>query len=388
MRILYIHNTRIPTSKAHGFQICKMCEQFAGHDRSVELIVPDFRIAAGPDPFAYYSLKKNFKVTTIPCVNFLAFEKYLGRASFYLNHFWFLFKLAFIPTDKDDIIFSRVPSIIWLFKAKGYFTCYECHDWFSRGKRLKLRLLKKTDRIITTNNHIKKEFVKNGFKEESILAAPHGVDHSIFSMELGKAEAINRLGLEPGMRAKIENRRLLLYTGSFKTTGAGKGIDDILAALKILGRDDLCFVAVGGSMEDIADYEDMARQLSAGHQAIFMPRVEQKALALWQKAADLLLMPFPKAAHYEYFMTPLKMFEYLAAQKPIIASDLPSIREVLTGQNAVFCKPGDPKDLSEKIKLVLDDHELARRLSQQAGEDIRKYTWENRAKRILDFMQK
>ena len=81
---------------------------------------------------------------------------------------------------------------------------------------------------------------------------------------------------------------------------------------------------------------------------------------------------------------PLKLFEYMAAGVPILATDLPSIREVLRhGENAWLIPPGDPKALAEGIRHLLENPELARRLAERARGDVQKYTWKHRAETIL-----
>ena len=98
-------------------------------------------------------------------------------------------------------------------------------------------------------------------------------------------------------------------------------------------------------------------------------------------------MPFPDKAHYRYFMTPLKIFEYMAGARPIIASDLPSIREILNERNAFFCKPGDVESLTGEINYVLNNKEEAMIKAEQANKDVLRYSWDKRAERILKFIE-
>jgi len=77
----------------------------------------------------------------------------------------------------------------------------------------------------------------------------------------------------------------------------------------------------------------------------------------------------------------------MASKRPIIATDLPSIREVLSEKNAIIVKPGDPSDLANGIKKILEDKELAEQISQQAFRDVDNYTWEKRVESILDFIR-
>lgn len=75
----------------------------------------------------------------------------------------------------------------------------------------------------------------------------------------------------------------------------------------------------------------------------------------------------------------------MASQKPIVASDLPSIREILNENNAVLCRPGDPADLAEKIKIA-GDSLFAQKISAQARLDVIRYTWRERAAKIIRFI--
>jgi glycosyltransferase involved in cell wall biosynthesis len=184
----------------------------------------------------------------------------------------------------------------------------------------------------------------------------------------------------------LKDKKILLYTGSLRLKGEKKGVDEILEAIKTLNNPEVVFVAVGGNEKDIAYYKQIADNLGMGKSVYFFLRQNQQNLALFQKIADILLMPFPDIAHYRYYMCPLKMLEYMASKRPIIASDLPSIREILNENNSVICKPGDTNDLAAKIKFLLDNHDLGQKLADRAREDVQQYVWTKRAERIIDFI--
>jgi glycosyltransferase involved in cell wall biosynthesis len=76
----------------------------------------------------------------------------------------------------------------------------------------------------------------------------------------------------------------------------------------------------------------------------------------------------------------------MASGKPIVASDLPSLREVLSEKNAFLVKPDDPRALAEGIRFALAHPEEAARRAAQAREDVKRYTWEMRAEKILSFI--
>ena len=72
----------------------------------------------------------------------------------------------------------------------------------------------------------------------------------------------------------------------------------------------------------------------------------------------------------------------MAAKRPIVASDLPSIREVLNEGNAILVEPDNPKALAQCIKKALTSDDV----SQKAFEDVQEYTWDKRVKKILKFI--
>ena len=85
----------------------------------------------------------------------------------------------------------------------------------------------------------------------------------------------------------------------------------------------------------------------------------------------------------ERYTSPLKLFEYLAAGRAVIASDLPALREVLTDDvNAVLVEPGQPRSLAGAIDALLSDRARLDRLSRAAFDAAAGYTWDARAERL------
>ena len=109
---------------------------------------------------------------------------------------------------------------------------------------------------------------------------------------------------------------------------------------------------------------------------------------MFLKTADVLVLPnSAKEAISALYTSPLKLFEYMASRKPIVASNLPSIREVLNEKNSILVRPDDAWALVGGIKKALEDIVLSGRISQAAFENAREYTWEKRAAKIIRFIQ-
>lgn len=92
----------------------------------------------------------------------------------------------------------------------------------------------------------------------------------------------------------------------------------------------------------------------------------------------------PWTEHFAYYASPLKLFEYMAAGKPIISSDLPAVAEVVRNrETALLVQPGDVDELADAIKRLYDDSAFRERLGSAAKQESERYSWQVRAERIL-----
>jgi len=384
--INYLANIRIPTEMGHGYQIAKTCESLGNLGYNLTLWVPARKNKITESAFRYYQIKESFKIKTIKNIDFLSWPRSFGYFKFLLQRISFLIVLLFKNFSTESIIYSRDSDVVFLMKLRGYRTIYECHEWFMRHKFFPLLFLRNADKIITTNTFIKEQFLKNGFNHDKILVLPNGIDLEKFDLIKSKNEAISELDLIKKTGVDLTVKKVLFYSGSLRLKGVEKGVDEILKAVKILNDKNIYFLAVGGNEKDINYYRLTAKGLGVLDQVSFFERQPQAALALFQKVGDIMMMPFPKKVHYEFFMSPLKTFEYMASRRPIISSDLPSVREMLNDNNCIFCQPNNPEDLANKIRLILNNNDLADKMASQAYEDVKKYAWSKRAEKIIDFI--
>lgn len=375
MKIFYIANARMPTEKAHGLTIAKSCEAFARAGVEVVLLVPRRKTPFADDLFTTYGVEKNFTVRFVPVLDLLRFSRsrfafWVAYVSFYASAFFALLQIG----KRDAVIYTReAPFILLSFFAPAFL---ECHHIFSK-RGIYFYLARRAEGIITISQALKDTFVAAGFSEKKIIVAPSGVDIGIFSSTAPQEVVREELKLPVATP-------IVMYTGNFTTMGEDKGISDILHALQKLSN--LLFVAVGGSDKDIIRYSALAHQLRVTSRVQFVGRVSQMQLGLYQRAADILLMPFPDTPHYRSNMSPVKMFEYMASGRPIIASALPTIREVLNEKNAVIVPPEDPAALARAIRILLDQPERAHLLEEQAKKDVQAYSWKKRTERLLSFI--
>lgn len=371
-KLIYIANLRLPTEKAYGIQIAKTCEAFAELGINLTTVAP-YRISKIKDDFFdYYSVKRNFNFKKLFSLDFYLSGK-LNMFAFGLKNFISAIILSiYAIVRKPDIIYSRdeLPLFLLSFFRKNLI--YEAHR-FSSSRRLFYRKFKnKNFKVVVITNHLKGDFIKMGFRAENVLVAPDGVDLGEFDVDISKEEARSRVGLPLG--AKIA-----MYTGHlFEWKGAAPLLE---VARKFQNNlKDVLFVFVGGTDYDIEKFRKKAEGLT---NILILGRKPHKNIPFFLKAADVLILPNKKDGGISSFYTsPLKLFEYMASNRPIVASDLPSVREVLNDSNTVFVLPDDVLALAKGIQQAFTDSSR----SEQAFLDVQQYTWQKRAKKILDFI--
>lgn len=376
MKIIYITNARIPTEKAHGYQICKMCEEFGNQGAEVELWIPKRDNEIKDDIYIFYGLENNFKINKISSYDFYRYWKYLGKLSFWLQGFWFIIQLLFIKIDKQAIVYTRDPEIGWLFNLRGCRTVYEAHTWPGNRIWLYKFLIKKINKIIAISRGLADVFIKAGYPKSRILVAADGVDLEKFDIDLDIEQARNKLNLPL-------DKKIVLYIGHLYEW---KGAQDLAEAANLL-EDNYLTVFVGGVNNDVAIFKEKNQALIQEGKIAVYQHQSRDLMPRWLKAADVLILPNKSRENIsKYFTSPLKLFEYMASQGPVVASDLPSLREVLNEKNCLFFKPDEAKDLAEKIAWLLENPETADKIAEQAYQDVKNYTWERRARNIINFI--
>ncbi len=375
-KIIYIANTRIPTEKAHGFQIGKTCEKFSDSEVSTELWLPTRKNIIKEDLFDYYGIKRNFVIKNIFCVDIIFLTKYLGSVAFNIQTLLFALKIFFKKIPNDTIIYSRDFLIITLLTLRGLDVVYNAHNWSDkRGVFLRL-FLNKGIKIVCNSEGTKKEFYKRGFTNS--ISVPNGVDLDKFDKIIESKEELRKRVSLP------VNKKIVLYLGHLYQW---KGFDVVVKSAKLNKDEDILFVAVGGTQKDLEKYKKIVKDNNINN-LFFIGHRQQKDTPYYLKSADVLLLPNVAISEESVkFTSPIKMFEYMASGVPIVASDLPSIREVLNENNSFLVEPGNVDRLLFGIKKLLEGKDFSSKISTKAKEDVKKYTWDEYAKKILNFIE-
>ena len=377
MRLGYIARARIPSDKANSIQVMKMSAAFAALVRSVELIVPFTGLGGRRDHEIWdrYGVSPSFRLTWLP-------YPHLGKRldiRGYASACWLYTQLRGF-----DVVYTRDLWAAYLLARWGrrLKVGFEAHDlaeerrypvWEPLVKQYQFSA--RVRGIFCISRSLAEAYRQAGAREELLQVAPDGVDLRLFSPARSKKEVRSMLGLPA--EASIVCHAGQLYPG--------RGIEETIEAVS--GIPGALLLLVGGQPEDIARLEGWARVRGFEKCIRFEGQVPNHQVPLYLWAADVLVMPYTSRTATVRFMSPLKMFEYMAAGRPIVATDFPVVREVLEpGRSAILVPPDEVVALRNGIQLALVGGESVTRAAEFAQAEAGKYTWVERARRILELL--
>jgi glycosyltransferase involved in cell wall biosynthesis len=401
--IIYLSTARLPTEKANGFQVMKMCEAMAGLGHDVELLHP-WRYQANSlltatNPFVYYGVRPTFRLRTLSNLDIVPLERWLPDLPFlalYGLHElgWALLAAWRAAKANPDLIYTRdAPCAYWATRL-GRACVFEAHiPPGGRGARIVRSFSRRpsTRAVITLTKPTAADLEAAGVPGHKLEVLPDAADLAAFADAPSKEHARRQLDLPL-------RRPIIGYIGRFETMGREKGVRDLVRAMAVseLRKLDPLLLCVGGPMDPVGEYTHLARSLGVPSSALrFVDRVPNPEVPTWLAALDVGALPAPaersnerrreaSVDRYPTATSPLKLFEYMAAGLPIVAADLPGVREVLDdGENAVLVPSGDPEALARAFSRTLEDAAVARGLGDRARRAAAEYTWSRRAERAL-----
>jgi glycosyltransferase involved in cell wall biosynthesis len=223
-------------------------------------------------------------------------------------------------------------------------------------------------------------FTGAGWPEGRTLVAHNGFAPSLMEPQLDRVVARTSLGLPT-------RDRLVVYAGH---TGRAKGIGALIALAAAVPAATFLLLGTDPSSPEARRIDRLAQRAGACNVRL-VPRVKVADVAAYLYAADVLVIPptDEPLRRYRRTVTPMKLFTYLAAGRPILAPRLPDIEEVLTdGQTARLVSPHNMNDAAAALKALLSDAALQDRLSCSARAAAAEYTWAERARRLVGFFER
>lgn len=357
MRLAYIYQEGTNIKKANVYQSYSMVKAFATYE--------DVDWYRGMRKFSRNSLPSQISEYRTLSLG-LDYAEKLSRLIFSLH------TLIQLLIKKPDVIFTRDFGFLYFYsKMPGFLKVnapiiFEAHKVYHRVSEKvsfvqELSSYSIVDGFVSVSEGIKDDLVKDfQIAEEDILVATNGIEKWV------KRNIEKR---QPGDKTNF------IYAGSY---GPWKGVETILGASLLLNDFKGHIYLVGIDTEIIPAYNQEC--------CTIIPSMDRKALYEFYEEMDVGIVPTLNQQEGTKYTSPIKLFEYAYAELEILASDIPAIREIQTkGFNIEFFAVGNAQELASKMNLMTVERNLSYKENNSTLIDT--YTWENRAKKILQWMK-
>ena len=383
MKILYTHSGNLRAPKANLVHVARMSQAFAEIPTNVTLIYPRYlrgNILAQEEVRSFYSLADNVRIRSlttflIPRVDgtwLVPISKTIG----------YIFELPGLfvrdRVGSNDLVFATC------FLAAAFFSVvrrllphslrpillFEAHD---PPRGIRARVLKEVDGIVAITEALKQILISDlGIDDDKILVKSNAVPEAWTQDFINKHDARIQLGLN----AKLP---YVIYTGNLHRDVYADSLELLIEIARAL-EGEAQLIQIGNPPPDNERSSGIPPNLQ------FLGLQPLEAVRVFQAAADVLIIPYSSRLRTVKFMSPVKLLEYMAAGRPIVAFDHSVLREVLIDrENAVLIQRDDPLAMAEGIRLVLTDRELSDSIAEKARQQAKAHTWERRAKAIVKF---
>jgi len=374
----YLSSARLPSKKAHVIQQLNMCSAFAANGEDVQFVSlrNGSQKPSWEDVSAEYGLSTEFELTAVPALseNHRFSIPYVPTLDIQLMTYWLLYRYLSRQFNRGDILYSRnlYPTRFFLRVLETFNLGDEISVWFEQhqnDRNTDAWFYEQLDGVVCISAGQKRDLVETQpVDSENVVVAHDGADIDAYT-GLSTADARRQLGMDL-------NEQIVMYTGHLYPAKDVKTLVQAAAAF-----DAACYI-VGGYPADIERIKD---EVDVPDTVTFTGFVQPSEVPLYQTAATVAVATVADDTtdSFDYF-SPLKLFEYMAAGKPMVVSRKPDYEEVLThGENALFYDPGSVSDLVAAINRLLSDAQLRADIGRHARQDVQQYSWQTRAERIL-----
>jgi glycosyltransferase involved in cell wall biosynthesis len=391
MNIAVIAPTHIPARRANTLQVMKMAQALTSLGHNVRLATPgpkpDFEEDSRPEILwerlaRHYGLRHKFPI------DWLSSNPRLRGYDFSLR------AVRWARSWKARLIYTRLPQVAAISSQLGTETIFEIHD-LPRGKMAPILLRsfirgKGARRLVVITQALAADLAQElgaPLITPVTIVAPDGVDLERYANLPSPAQARGQLAVEgriPNGKELSSGQFIAGYSGHLYP---GRGTTLLLEMAARLP--EIAFLIVGGEPPDVFDLHERAKNQGLENVILtgFVPNAD---LPRYQAACDVLLMPYQQrvaassGGDIARYLSPMKLFEYMACERAIISSDLPVLQEVLNQDNAILLPGEDVEAWAKALEDLRASPETRQKLARQARQDANLYTWENRAARILE----
>lgn len=376
MRFIHLTLKRFEYTRADNAYVENLANQFSDKLRDNYLLV---LISCNKGQF-------------IDCNKYLLNINFLKKTSFgffWVPYIYFLFWLPFFIlkeklNKKDNVLFSsdRYVLILLVFLKIFFRLKFKiCSDWhmYLEGWKNKL-IAKKSDYLITTSHKLKKLIIdKSGLKTNKVKTVYGGIDLAYYDTPVD-------IKLQRKSFNLPENKKLVGYIGLFKTMRMEKGIDFMIKSLPQIDS-NIHMVFVGARDNEKNEYLEMAEKYGVKDRVHIVEMQKFKEMAIFEMILDVLVIPYPDRPHFRDYGFPMKVYEYMAAKKPIVYSMLDLTEEVLSDCGFGYI-PDDSDSFVRAINYVINKNNfgIIHEKTDMAYQKLNNLTWDDKAKEILNFL--
>ncbi len=367
MKISYVVGNRIPSGRANGYAIMKLCEEWAALGHEIRLIVPGRKHSQTEDAFAYYDIKPIFSIQRPCSSDLLGGHQIFVRIKYVIDMLSYVYALLRLKFSSEDVLYTREYLLALVLPKRRLFL--EIHALPNTGFLMR-RALSRVQGIVAISSGLRDAIVRLGVDPQKICIAHDGVDLGAFENAAADKNIWREFNIDP-------EKKIVLYTGHFYKW---KGVDTLIEAARLLSP-NVHVVLMGGTDDELVNF-----QKYTGQNLSILPYQPTYRVPAFLKSADALVIPNSATAEISrVYASPLKLFEYMAAKVPIVASDVPSIREILDDGSAFWFTPDDPESCARAIADALLLKTESAEKAARAHSVVEAYTWNARAQKIAEY---
>jgi glycosyltransferase involved in cell wall biosynthesis len=385
LKILAFADTRFPIERANGLQTMATCHALASRGHDVRLVVRPDTAAPARDPFAFYGFPQEpkLRIEAVPAPRHLPAR----RARFLVA------AIGIAASARADLIYTRdlgLAAFLLQLRVPGRPpVVYESHGVsvivaaempallgkpeaapsprkLDRLDRRERRVWRRAQAYVTITRVLAEELEQRYGRRERVFVVPDG--------------AANRPRVSGGKPTPEVGLPLAAYAGHLYPW---KGADVFVRALALVPHIRGLIVGGHAGEHDLARVTSLVAELGLSDRVTITGHVPPAEVASHLAGATMLVLPNTPSAISERYTSPLKLFEYLGMGKPIVASRLPSILEVLIDeQTALLVPPGDERALAAALSRLAADAALSHNLGAAALALAPNYTWARRAEHL------
>jgi len=284
---------------------------------------------------------------------------------------------------KPDVIYDRYAhfsfAALWAAKKAKLPLILEINSPYSIQKRQwekvyfptlskmgEQKIFAAAPRIIVVSSPLKQIVADYGVDTSKVTVLPNGTDPARFDPGLGASDLKRELGLE--------GKTILGFVGILRSWHNIDKLINILEEIDLKKKNTvMLFLGDGPSYDELLAYNK-----SQGNEETirFLGRIPHDKIQRYIAMFDVAISP-----HATPYSSPMKILEYMAMQKAVLAPDMPNIRDMIKdGANGVLFTPDDTDALKQNLLKMIDDAELRSRVGKQARRDVLdKFTWTKNA---------